>query len=47
MKHDYRTGVEARKSFEDTMTKLFRAPKAAVEKPKPKKAPAPKGENEK
>jgi hypothetical protein len=42
MKPLYRTGVEARKSFEATMTKLFRVPKTEVaKKPKPKK-----GDNE-
>ena len=36
MKHEFRTGAEARKNFEETMTKLFRAPK-----PAPKKQPKP------
>jgi hypothetical protein len=40
MKSEYRKGAEARKNFEETMTKLFRAPKSSVEKPKPKKASA-------
>jgi hypothetical protein len=29
MKPDYRDGAEARKNFEQTMQKLFRAPKPA------------------
>ena len=33
MKPEYRKGAEARKNFEGTMIKLFRAPKP----PKPKK----------
>jgi hypothetical protein len=37
MKPQYHKGPEARKSFEDTMKKLFRAPKTEVTKPKPKK----------
>jgi hypothetical protein len=43
MKPEYRNGAEARKNFEDTMQKLFRAPKAEVKKPEPKK----KGDREK
>jgi hypothetical protein len=40
---EYREGTEARKSFEEAMRKLFRAPKTELAKPpKPKKA-----ENEK
>jgi hypothetical protein len=41
MKPEYYKGAEARKNFEDTMNKLFRAPKSVVaeQKPKPKKAP--------
>lgn len=44
MKRDYRNGTEARKSFEDTMSKLFRVSKTAVveKAPKPKKASASK-----
>jgi hypothetical protein len=33
-KPQYKKGAEARKSFESTMSKLFRAPKVVV-KPKP------------
>ncbi len=33
MKHEYHKGAEALKNFEDTMKRLFRAPKA----PKPEK----------
>jgi len=37
-KHEYHSGAEARKNFEDGMRKLFRVPKTAVtKKPKPKK----------
>ncbi len=45
MKHEYREGPEARKKFDEGMTKLFRAPKSAVteEKPKPKRKKASKG----
>ncbi len=40
---EYRKGAEARKNFETTMSKLFRAPKTeATKAPKPKK-----GDNEK
>jgi hypothetical protein len=35
MNPEYRKGAEARKNFEQTMTKLFRAPKP----PKPEKQP--------
>jgi hypothetical protein len=37
MKPEYRKGAEARKDFEDTMSKLFRVPKSEVvtQKPKP------------
>ena len=37
MKHEYHEGPEALKNFENTMTKLFNAPKTVV-KPAPKKA---------
>jgi hypothetical protein len=39
VKPEYRKGAEARKSFEATMTKLFRVPKSEVvkSKPEPKK----------
>ena len=44
-KHEYHEGPDARKSFEETMQKLFRAPKTVVQKPpKPK---TEKGGNEK
>lgn len=38
----YQKGAEARKNFEDTMTKLFRAPKP----PKPEKQPKKKAASE-
>jgi hypothetical protein len=38
MKPEYQKGAQARKNFEETMTKLFRAPKS----PKPKKQPRKK-----
>jgi len=39
----YQSGLEARKNFEETMQKLFRAPKTALAKPpKPKKAESEK-----
>jgi hypothetical protein len=41
---EFQRGAEARKNFETTMTKLFRAPKTAVKKPKPK---SKKAESEK
>lgn len=41
MKPEYRSGRDARDSFEETMTALFRVPKSAV-KDKPKPAPKPK-----
>ena len=44
MKPEYRKGAEARKNFEDTMTKLLRVPKAEVPKPTPK---AKRGASEK
>ena len=43
MKPQYHKGAEARKNFETTMTKLFRAPKP----PKPKKQPKKKAAEEK
>jgi hypothetical protein len=44
MKAEYRKGREARKNFEDGMSKLFRAPKPVNEppkavQPKPQKPP--------
>ena len=43
MKHQYEEGAGARKSFEEGMQKLFRAPKPAKppkeDKPKPHKLP--------
>lgn len=42
MKPDYRQGAEARKNFEETMNKLFRAPKP----PKPEKQPKKKAASE-
>lgn len=42
MKLEYRKGAEARKSFEETMQKLFRVPKP----PKPEKQPKKKGASE-
>jgi hypothetical protein len=38
MKPEYRKGAEARKNFETTMTKLFRAPKPPKSERCPKKA---------
>lgn len=46
-RQEYKSGAPMRKNFEDTMQKLFRVPKSAVEKPKPKKASDPKGDREK
>jgi pyruvate/2-oxoacid:ferredoxin oxidoreductase beta subunit len=47
MKHEYREGPEARKKFDEGMTKLFRVPKSTVTeekpKPKPKRKKASKG----
>ena len=42
MKHEYREGPEARKKFDEGMTKLFRAPKttAVNAKPAPKRKKA-------
>jgi len=37
MKHEYHKGAEARRNFEETMTKLFRAPKPAKPEKQPKK----------
>jgi hypothetical protein len=37
---EYRKGAEARKNFETTMTKLFRAPKPTMPKKQPKKKAA-------
>jgi hypothetical protein len=36
MKPEYHEGPEARKKFDEGMTKLFRSPKAAKNAPKPK-----------
>jgi len=41
MKPEYQRGAEARKNFEETMQKLFRAPKTVV-KPSPKKGDSEK-----
>jgi hypothetical protein len=41
-KREYKTGADARKNFETTMTKLFRAPKPATPKKQPKTKAAPK-----
>lgn len=38
----YQTGAEARKNFEETMTKLFRASKPPKQEKQPKKKAAPK-----
>jgi hypothetical protein len=35
---EYSRGVEARKNFEETMRKLFRAPKPVKKQPKPTSA---------
>jgi len=47
VKHEYREGLDARKNFDEGMTKLFRVPKSAVAKekpePKPKRKTASKG----
>jgi hypothetical protein len=47
MKTEYNEGPEARKKFDDGMTKLFRAAKTAVKKdepkPKPKRKKSSKG----
>jgi hypothetical protein len=42
MNHRYHTGAGARKKFDETMTKLFRAPKP----PKPEKQPKKKAASE-
>jgi hypothetical protein len=34
MKHEYHEGPEARKRFDEGMTKLFHAPKIAAQNPK-------------
>jgi hypothetical protein len=39
MKPEYHEGPEARKKFDEGMTKLFRAPKTVVAKEKPKPKP--------
>jgi hypothetical protein len=39
-KRNYETGAEARKNFETTMTKLFRAPKPPKLEKQPKKKAA-------
>jgi hypothetical protein len=41
-KPEYRRGAEARKSFESTMSKLFRVPRSEVVEKKPK-PPTKKG----
>ena len=38
MKTEYHEGAEARNKFEETMRKLFRAPKVAKQEKPPKKA---------
>ena len=38
MKPEYHKGPGAQKNFENTMRKLFRAPKTVTTKPSPKKA---------
>jgi len=47
MKHEYNEGPEARKKFDEGMTKLFRVPKSVVAKetlkPKPKRKKTSKG----
>jgi hypothetical protein len=47
MKPEYHEGPEARKKFDEGMTKLFRVPKSTVAKeklkPKPKRKKASKG----
>jgi len=45
MKHEYHKGAEARKNFEATMTKLFRAPKPAKPEKRPKKATSEEKKN--
>jgi hypothetical protein len=39
MKHEYHEGPDARKKFDEGMTKLFRTPKSVVVKEKPKLKP--------
>jgi hypothetical protein len=41
VKPEYHKGADARKNFEETMTKLFRAPKPAKPEKQPKKKAAP------
>lgn len=41
MKTEYRKGAEARKNFEETMAKLFRASKPTKPEKQPKKKAAP------
>jgi hypothetical protein len=36
MKHEYHEGPQARKRFDEGMTKLFRAPKKSAQNPKTK-----------
>ncbi len=45
MKHEYHSGANARKNFETTMTKLFRAPKPPKLKKQPKRKAASKEKN--
>jgi len=40
MQRKYHSGATARKNFEETMTKLFRAPKPAKPEKRPKKKAA-------
>lgn len=40
MKPEYKNGAEARKNFEETMTKLFRAPKPPKREKQTKKKAA-------
>jgi hypothetical protein len=42
MKNEYKTGAEARKNFEETIIKLFRAPKPPKKEKLPKKAASEK-----
>jgi len=45
MKLEYHQGAQARKNFEITMTKLFRAPKPAKPEKQPKKAASEEKKN--
>jgi hypothetical protein len=45
MKREYHKGAEARKNFESTMNKLFRAPKPAKAEKQPKKTAASEEKN--